>query len=77
MGERGREREREKARERKRARERDVEGGRGRGREDRKSTRLNYSHGYISDAVFCLKKKNRDGSWNRRLYEENTIDAKA
>src|SRR2546429_2916115 len=33
---------------------------------DRKSTRLNSSHGYISYAVFCLKKKNtsltrRDG----------------
>src|SRR3989449_3315262 len=27
--------------------------------EDRKSTRLNSSHGYISYAVFCLKKKNR------------------
>src|SRR2546429_7335084 len=27
-------------------------------REDRKSTRLNSSHGYISYAVFCLKKKN-------------------
>src|SRR2546429_2729168 len=27
---------------------------------DRKSTRLNSSHGYISYAVFCLKKKNRD-----------------
>src|SRR5256884_3779607 len=26
--------------------------------EDRKSTRLNSSHGYISYAVFCLKKKN-------------------
>src|SRR2546429_3908861 len=25
--------------------------------EDRKSTRLNSSHGYISYAVFCLKKK--------------------
>src|SRR5256884_5777134 len=25
---------------------------------DRKSTRLNSSHGYNSDAVFCLKKKN-------------------
>src|SRR2546422_4113630 len=25
-------------------------------REDRKSTRLNSSHGYISYAVFCLKK---------------------
>src|SRR2546422_4125022 len=27
--------------------------------EDRKSTRLNSSHGYISYAVFCLKKKKR------------------
>src|SRR2546422_5037656 len=34
--------------------------GRGAGqrpRRDRKSTRLNSSHGYISYAVFCLKKK--------------------
>src|SRR5687768_18049475 len=28
-----------------------------RGGQDRKSTRLNSSHGYISYAVFCLKKK--------------------
>src|SRR2546429_3811402 len=28
------------------------------GQGDRKSTRLNSSHGYISYAVFCLKKKN-------------------
>src|SRR5687768_13916644 len=28
-----------------------------RGRKDRKSTRLNSSHGYISYAVFCSKKK--------------------
>src|SRR2546422_8466060 len=28
-----------------------------RGARDRKSTRLNSSHGYISYAVFCLKKK--------------------
>src|SRR2546429_2761200 len=27
---------------------------------DRKSTRLNSSHGYISYAVFCLKKKKRN-----------------
>src|SRR2546429_6210318 len=27
------------------------------GKKDRKSTRLNSSHGYISYAVFCLKKK--------------------
>src|SRR2546422_4715854 len=29
------------------------------GMADRKSTRLNSSHGYISYAVFCLKKKKR------------------
>src|SRR2546429_7145713 len=40
------------------------------GREDRKSTRLNSSHGYISYAVFCLKKKKhvrtaqRTGRWS-------------
>src|SRR2546422_8214967 len=32
------------------------------GKRDRKSTRLNSSHGYISYAVFCLKKKK-----NRRI----------
>src|SRR2546422_6886060 len=31
--------------------------GEGQERGDRKSTRLNSSHGYISYAVFCLKKK--------------------
>src|SRR2546429_2374884 len=35
---------------------------------DRKSTRLNSSHGYISYAVFCLKKKkNRRNSSNRPM----------
>src|SRR2546422_3812529 len=29
---------------------------------DRKSTRLNSSHGYISYAVFCLKKKKKNYS---------------
>src|SRR2546422_4568151 len=29
---------------------------------DRKSTRLNSSHGYISYAVFCLKKKKKEKS---------------
>src|SRR2546429_7162347 len=29
---------------------------------DRKSTRLNSSHGYISYAVFCLKKKKKTGN---------------
>src|SRR2546429_4681294 len=32
----------------------------GLGGRDRKSTRLNSSHGYISYAVFCLKKKKPD-----------------
>src|SRR2546422_7160729 len=34
---------------------------------DRKSTRLNSSHGYISYAVFCLKKKNMHRSTNALL----------
>src|SRR2546422_5551761 len=39
-----------------------VENGRPRGLTgDRKSTRLNSSHGYISYAVFCLKKKKNSG----------------
>src|SRR5687768_17694170 len=36
-----------------------------RAEEDRKSTRLNSSHGYISYAVFCLKKKKRSASPER------------
>src|SRR2546422_7322630 len=31
---------------------------------DRKSTRLNSSHGYISYAVFCLKKKKKNRTTN-------------
>src|SRR2546422_2665775 len=34
---------------------------------DRKSTRLNSSHGYISYAVFCLKKKKKKETDNRAL----------
>src|SRR2546422_6795092 len=34
---------------------------------DRKSTRLNSSHGYISYAVFCLKKKKQIGPTTDRL----------
>src|SRR2546422_6610511 len=34
---------------------------------DRKSTRLNSSHGYISYAVFCLKKK------KNKLNREHTL----
>src|SRR2546422_5877784 len=37
-------------------------------RQDRKSTRLNSSHGYISYAVFCLKKKKYTNSEIRRPY---------
>src|SRR2546422_1926542 len=33
---------------------------------DRKSTRLNSSHGYISYAVFCLKKKKQAGKLRLR-----------
>src|SRR2546422_4317657 len=47
---------------------------------DRKSTRLNSSHGYISYAVFCLKKKkgNRDlciaPDEHRELDRSNDVD---
>src|SRR2546422_1761297 len=37
---------------------------RSRRRSDRKSTRLNSSHGYISYAVFCLKKKKKKNKYN-------------
>src|SRR5687768_18581687 len=33
---------------------------------DRKSTRLNSSHGYISYAVFCLKKKKKKKKTNKK-----------
>src|SRR2546422_2305251 len=36
---------------------------------DRKSTRLNSSHGYISYAVFCLKKKKKEAAVPRMGYE--------
>src|SRR3989449_7398567 len=44
-------------------------------RVDRKSTRLNSSHGYISYAVFCLKKKKkrsrkRKGEMNVKEYRD-------
>src|SRR6266550_3239327 len=35
--------------------------------EDRKSTRLNSSHGYISYAVFCLKKKKKKKNYVKQL----------
>src|SRR2546422_6990604 len=42
-------------------------------RRDRKSTRLNSSHGYISYAVFCLKKKKKTKQYRR--CEQNVVDA--
>src|SRR5687768_18150379 len=39
-------------------------------RRDRKSTRLNSSHGYISYAVFCLKKKKK--TTQKKLYTHKT-----
>src|SRR5687768_18261057 len=38
---------------------------------DRKSTRLNSSHGYISYAVFCLKKKKKEYTC---VYSEHQQD---
>src|SRR2546429_1657894 len=42
-------------------------------RRDRKSTRLNSSHGYISYAVFCLKKKKNKHSLYRGRHSCKTI----
>src|SRR2546429_6327715 len=39
---------------------------------DRKSTRLNSSHGYISYAVFCLKKKNTGAHYWRSPRSDAT-----
>src|SRR5256884_3920938 len=39
-------------------------------KEDRKSTRLNSSHGYISYAVFCLKKKKKKKSNRQNTTRE-------
>src|SRR2546422_8610478 len=38
---------------------------------DRKSTRLNSSHGYISYAVFCLKKKKKKKSIHQTTIIQN------
>src|SRR2546422_7367609 len=42
---------------------------------DRKSTRLNSSHGYISYAVFCLKKKKKNNQHHTGTtrYDQKTI----
>src|SRR5205809_1711982 len=43
------------------------------GQGDRKSTRLNSSHGYISYAVFCLKKKKKKKKKHRmKIYQKKT-----
>src|SRR2546422_7194444 len=42
-------------------------------REDRKSTRLNSSHGYISYAVFCLKKKKDRQSGDDRSVKPRAL----
>src|SRR2546422_5014616 len=42
-----------------------------RGAGDRKSTRLNSSHGYISYAVFCLKKKKKNIQINKNYVQYN------
>src|SRR5256886_7553044 len=48
--------------------------------QDRKSTRLNSSHSQISDAVFCLKKKNNTAAsrsstaaWTKGLWSQAFI----
>src|SRR2546422_8558327 len=40
---------------------------------DRKSTRLNSSHGYISYAVFCLKKKKNEQTVHPRPANHETV----
>src|SRR2546422_3661218 len=40
--------------------------------QDRKSTRLNSSHGYISYAVFCLKKKKNNDVIHRLEEKQHT-----
>src|SRR2546422_5678998 len=53
-----------------------VRGGRRRHDDgDRKSTRLNSSHGYISYAVFCLKKKKKDKVTTRMHVRTRTHTA--
>src|SRR2546422_3321784 len=47
----------------------DAPGGELPGAGDRKSTRLNSSHGYISYAVFCLKKKKKQTNKNNHMYD--------
>src|SRR2546429_4795912 len=43
------------------------------GKRDRKSTRLNSSHGYISYAVFCLKKKKYGHTDSTTVYQPDHV----
>src|SRR2546429_5504110 len=45
-------------------------------KQDRKSTRLNSSHGYISYAVFCLKKKKNEQSNRTVCYSTTASDSR-
>src|SRR2546429_4713856 len=45
-----------------------------RDRRDRKSTRLNSSHGYISYAVFCLKKKKKAAKQSATLGSDRASE---
>src|SRR2546429_6449587 len=45
--------------------------------QDRKSTRLNSSHGYISYAVFCLKKKKNKTSLLKRIVAQMSCSGSA
>src|SRR5687768_18029516 len=44
--------------------------------EDRKSTRPNSSHGYISYAVFCLKKKKKKKKKKRKITNNTILSTK-
>src|SRR2546422_8593361 len=53
----------------------DVHAGRWEAFADRKSTRLNSSHGYISYAVFCLKKKKKKEKKSEHTSNTRHTDA--
>src|SRR6266536_5039312 len=55
---------------RRRARPRPLRSPLGQAVEDRKSTRLNSSHEWISYAVFCLKKKKNNGELRNIEYDK-------
>src|SRR2546422_6984357 len=72
----GREQEPKQRQARTHSRRRPRSAAPGRPHRDRKSTRLNSSHGYISYAVFCLKKKKKKNKKNtNRDASSTTHDA--